>query len=246
MAKVKLKDGSIVDIPIQKGWGDEAVQRAIREYKTNPDPSETDPLGTYTAKEAGSIARGGGGGFASTADMLKDTFAVGPRIAYNWWNEKPLLSGFGGTPVRDAYEANVPAQPRGSDYETTAKVAEVAVPAIAETALTGSPKSILWRAPRDVALGIGGGYAGEEAGRRIGGSEAAGELGRIFGSMIAPGMATRSVVRAVTPFGWLTRPLRRFGLDPFALIPPSTPADVAQRALTGSSASSAFDYEENR
>jgi hypothetical protein len=246
MAKVRLKDGSIVDIPIQKGWDDEAVQRAIREYKANPDPSETDPLGTYAAKEAGSIARGGGGGFASTADFLKDTFAVGPRIAYNWWNEKPLLSGFGGSPVRDAYEATVPAQPRGSDYETTAKVAEVAAPAIAETALTGSPKSIFWRAPRDVLLGMGGGYAGEEAGKRIGGSEEAGELGRILGSMVAPGTATRTAVRTIAPFGWLTRPLRKFGLDPFALIPASTPADAAKRALVGGTASSAYDYEENR
>lgn len=272
MARVRLLDGSIVDIPFEPDWDDDAKNRAIAEYKANPDPSETDSWPTYLGKEALSIGRSGAAGLASTVDTLGSLMpAVGipTRIASRMWNGQPLtdpnsavkvggvgldlsmLNPFSGEqPTRDLYEDVVPKGPRGSDYETTGKIAEVAVPAIAETALTGSPKSILWRAPRDMALGIGGGYVGEEVDKKLGGT---GELGRIFGSAVTPAVAASrlgaKIATIKTGLPMVTKVLNKVGLgrlDPYNLIPKSTPADAAKRALVGTTASGAFDYEENR
>lgn len=272
MSRVQLKDGSIVEIDIDPSWDNDAVQRAIREYKANPDPSETDSWPTYLGKEALSIGRSGAAGLASTVDTLGNLMpAVGlpTKIASRLWNGQPLtdpnsavkvggvgldlnmLNPFSGEqPTRDLYEDVVPKGPRGSDYETTGKVAEVVVPAVAETLLTGSPKSALWRAPRDLALGIGGGYVGEEVDKKLGGT---GELGRIFGSAVTPAVAASrlgaKIATIKTGLPLVTKVLNKVGLgrlDPYKLIPKSTPADAAGRALVGTTASGAFDYEENR
>jgi hypothetical protein len=247
-----LKDGSVLVLPAD--MPDEQVRVAVQnaedqitaDASMSEDPAETDDWGTYADKHVKSTARGGGGGAASTLDFLGNTVAVGPRVAYNLWNNKPAFEGFGGSGIRDAYEANVIEQPRGSDYETNAAISEVAVPALAETFLTGSPKTALLRAPRDAGLGLLGGWVGEEGAKRLAGEEYS-DLGRTIGSMVAPGGASRTAARSMSGgLGWLTRPLGKFGLDPFKLIPASTPADVAKRAIVGGSASQAHDYEEKR
>jgi hypothetical protein len=220
--KVKLKDGTIAEIHIDPSWDDEAKQRAIREYKAgaSADPSDTDELGTYAGKEAKSIVRGSGAGGASLLDTLSNTLAVAPRMLYNKWNGDPLLTGFNGTTVRDAYEENVFEQPRGSDYETSAKVAETVAPAVVETLLTGSPKTAPLRAARDVATGYLGGEAGEYIGDKY--SPEAGDLGRVLGSAVAPYAVTRTAVRALPVTGAVSRLANRFGLpDPTNLIPPT-------------------------
>jgi len=244
VAKVKLKDGSIVDIDIDPTWGEEAVQRAIREYKANADRAD-DSWGEFTDKQVKSAARGGGAGLATTADMAKNFLWDAPGNAINWARGAPGRGDLFDSPVRDAYEANVIAQPPG--YENTARVAEIVVPAIAESLLTGSPKTALLRAGRDAGLGIAGGELGGTVGGAVGGEQ--GEaLGRLLGSAVGPGAGTRTGIKAATlktggPI--LSRAMRNAGLghlDPYNLIPATSPLDLAGRAAVGSTGAATLDY----
>jgi hypothetical protein len=171
--------------------------------------------------------------------------------AKNWALNDPKRYKLSDSPVRDAYEQSVIEQPAG--YENTAKVSEVVVPALLETALTGSPKSsflrtagsVAGRAARDTGLGIAGGEVGAEVGEMVGGEDGA-DLGRILGSAVAPGVGTRGGAKLATlktgaPL--VSRMLNKVGLgrlDPFNALPPATPSNLAKGAAVGATGDATY------
>lgn len=248
--RIILSDGStlLVDADLP----DEQVKVLARNAEEKLDPSNTDDWLTYIDKLGKSATRGGVGGLASTGDLAKNFLLDAPANAINYLTGDPTRHDLWDAPVRDAYERNVIPQPKGSDYETTANVSEVVVPALVETALTGSPKSSVLRTAasvggrtaRDLALGQAGGFAGEEIGKVVGG-ERGGEIGRVLGGALTPMGGTRTGVRVATGMGGPSLGLRTLGLqrfDPTNLIPATNPRDFLARTATGATAATSGEY----
>ena len=246
--EIVLRDGSILVLP--DSMPDEQVMVSVRNAEDqltansdlSSDPAETDAWLPYAGKHAAATTIGSGGGIASTLDFLGNTIAVGPRMAYNWYQDQPLLTGFGGSAARDAYDQAAPAVPRGSDYETNAKISSVVAPAVAETLLTGSPKTAPLRAMRDLAGGMIGGQVGETLGDLY--SEEAGDLGRMFGGAVSPLAASRGGLKALNTLG-VGVPLyglSRLGLNPLDLIPKMSGPNRAGAVTGGGGVAESMAY----
>jgi hypothetical protein len=249
--KIRLRDGSLlrVDDNLPEDQIRVIVNQAESQLTADPnlsrDPAETDDWGTYIDKQVKSSVRGGAGGLASTVDFLANTIGVAPRVGYNLVTGEAPLKGFGTTDVRDAYERNVIPQPRGSDYETNARISEVVAPAVVETLATGSPKTAPLRALRDVGLGVAGGEAGEFVGDLY--SPQAGDLGRLIGGAVSPLGVSRTGAKLASMGSGLGLATRLTGLpNPLNYVPKMSWPGMVGAVIGGGGASQAYDYGEDQ